>query len=148
MQPLRGTCPGRRGAEPGSGCASYQTVVFWVSTYFAVTCFVMPEWGVCKPHSYFASWLHLRLCYQRVLEGDCKAGGGGRDVPLPVCPPDSLLHASSKQFSPMAPAETNFQISQHLQKQLWCIPPLRHHHQASSAPPPQRSESQPHRALF
>ena len=121
---------GREGLTQRVSVPVNKLLVFWVSTYFVVICFVMPEWGLCKPHSCFASWLHLRLCYQRgLLEGHCKAGGEGGDMPLSAC----LLCASSEKFSPMAPAKPNFQISQCFQKQLWCIPTLRHHHQASSA---------------
>lgn len=80
---------------------SYYTV-FWVSTHFAVLCYMVMGWGLGKPRSCSATWLQVRFCEHRLLEGDCKAEGGRGEAPLPVSiPVTRLLHPCSKLLTSM-----------------------------------------------
>lgn len=38
--------------------------------------------GPCKPRVFFAGLLLVRVCQQRLLEGDCKAGGEEKKTPV------------------------------------------------------------------
>lgn len=106
---------------------SYCTIS-WVPTHFADLCFMASGWGLCTPCSCSATWLPVRFCSQRLLEGGHKAEGGREKCPFLSASPWQGFSLTASFSPPWHLLESNFQISQHLQKQVYCIPCLRHQH--------------------